>query len=152
MITASSLRVATSATSKDRRRSVVGLVLLGTFLLPGCSFLFVDRAPPRQDWNSSSGWTECTHSRLLPAVDTGIAIGNGLALMLLTTLKGTDTSTKVGAALDLALYGASAVYGFVNTGRCRDFQRYQHGTASLLRVPGSQESTRLFARHGRSMQ
>lgn len=114
-------------------RSIVVLTL--AVALSGCSFLFLDKAPPPPVWDNVQ-WSDCTHSSFLPGIDTTIAVLNGLGTAILLSGNG-STSAIVGGVIDTLLYGASAMYGFKHTDRCRAF-RLKKGVARSYLLPDTE--------------
>jgi len=110
------------------------LSLLGG--LPGCSFLFTTApkaAPSHTGSTSQYESTKCTTSKAAPIVDTVIAglegVRTGIAL---AADKSDYASSPISKEADiafglgfLALFSASAIYGFYVTGECSKL--HQHG-------------------------
>jgi len=101
------------------------LVLALTGALPGCSFLFTT-APKSAESPTEFASSKCTTSKAAPIVDTLIAGYQGFrtayaisaddsAYKDLPISREADIAFGVGF---LALYGASAVYGYYVTGKC----------------------------------
>ena len=101
------------------------LILSLTTVLPGCSFLFTT-APKHAQPSVEFVSNKCTTSKAAPIVDTVIAglegVRTGLALAADQSTydhapisRGADIALGVGF---LALFGASAIYGYSVTGEC----------------------------------
>jgi len=101
------------------------LILSMTGVLPGCSFLFTT-APKAPESPTAFATNKCTTSKAAPIVDTIIAglegVRTGLALAADESAydkapisRGADVALGLGF---LALFGASAIYGYHVTGQC----------------------------------
>lgn len=108
------------------RAVAVAALLVST---PGCSFIFV-RPPSSGDGRiaSTSRGGDCTSSRLAPGFDTALGalevVRTGMAVAADDSVysdpkqplsRGADIGLGLGFT---ALFVGSAIYGFVNTGRC----------------------------------
>ena len=110
------------------------LLVAITGALPGCSFLFVSPPPKGAGEFASFEPVKCTTSKAAPVVDTVIAgleaVRTGIALAASDSdYNGVPISrgTDIGLGLGLfALYGASAAYGYVVTGNCKDARGGAH--------------------------
>ena len=101
-------------------------LLLGlTGLLPGCSFLFTT-APKHAESSAQFESNKCTTSKAAPIVDTLITglegVRTGIALSADNSAydkalisRGADVGLGIGF---MALFGASAIYGYYVTGEC----------------------------------
>jgi len=117
------------------------LVVLLLWAQSGCSFLFVQGPPPR-DENSRPPLfdSECTRSRLFPIADTVLAAWAGstlLGTLILSTI-GTPPADQTPAEREAsqhkalvieisalaigAIPTASAIWGFHTTRKCRDYE------------------------------
>jgi hypothetical protein len=83
----------------------------------GCSLMFVDKPPAN---HASLRYFDCTSSRLAPVADATLAGLMGLAALGSTSDTQQDARTTVEVSVLAAGALASAVYGFVNVGHCRD--------------------------------
>jgi hypothetical protein len=108
------------------QRLLRSALLLGTAgVLPGCSFLFTT-APKRAESSTEFVSNKCTTSKVAPIVDTVIAgyqgFRTGYALAAdQSTYDNAPISREADVALGvgfLALFGASAIYGYYVTGQC----------------------------------
>ena len=124
------------------------MVLLAAVPLAGCSFIFVDAPPsraPRTERISSESELSCTTSKAAPIIDTIIAglqgVRAGVAAAAddsaydgLPISRGADITLGVGF---MALFAASAGYGYVMTGKCKDLK----GGAQLEDPPHRPDET-----------
>jgi hypothetical protein len=108
------------------RRAQRALVACGVLLAlgPACSFRYTYPAPSRATWPNpvlpDSSEERCTSSYGPPVVDT--LIGGGLAgLTYVERSSGSHTITVLLGVASIP-YLASAVYGYVQTPRCRDYK------------------------------
>src|SRR5262245_4136224 len=123
-----------TVTSSDRRprdrSSSTFLLLTVTALVassPGCSFIFVEAPPPREQ---RAHGVYCTTSQLAPGLDVAVA-GLQLVRVVLALLAsdsdyanspvGRDADIAFGTGM-LALFTSSAAYGIVETGECRELR------------------------------
>jgi hypothetical protein len=112
----------------DHRRLLV-LVSLGGF---GCSFVFVPPPPSDPMERTREAASRCTTSVLHPVLDSVAAGVGALNFGIAADASpgkvawySIEMDAKKGMALgatQLALYGAAAVYGFVQTSRCSDLR------------------------------
>jgi len=104
---------------------IVGLVAV----LPGCSFLFTTApksAPSPAESTSEYESSKCTTSKAAPVVDsviTGLEVAR--TVYALTADESAYDNAPIGRGADvalglgfMALFGASAIYGFYVTGEC----------------------------------
>jgi hypothetical protein len=130
---------------RDRARrhalSAVAIVALylGAPALPGCSFVFLEAAPPAPATPEEARRpVHCTTSVAAPVIDTvlagfevvrtGVALGAGEhAYDDYPVSRGADVG--VGLALT-ALFTASAIYGFVGTHACDDARTAQRAAVA----------------------
>lgn len=106
------------------------LVALASITCSGCSFAFVS-GPPSETAPPPRPAETCTTSVLYPVLDTvGAAVGAvniGIAANASpgkVAWYGVEMESGTGVALgitQLALFGAGAIYGFVQTSRCNAF-------------------------------
>lgn len=110
--------------------------------LSGCSFLFVDAPPAHPERYSTHSEMPCTSSKVAPIIDSVLA---GYELVRTTAAvaasddayddlpisRGADIGLGLGF---LALFGASAAYGYVVTAECSD-AKARRGTAGNTRPP-----------------
>ena len=101
---------------------------LGLFALnTGCSFFFV-RTPPSDvsDVEATRIAPDCTSSSTLPALDVGGAVASGLNVAIVGSAdRYTEEQKQILVPLHVAygaLYAISAVYGFHQTGKCRELK------------------------------
>jgi hypothetical protein len=98
--------------------------------LNGCSFIFVDTPPASPPRYGSETKVRCTTSKAAPIIDTVIAsyqvVRTGVAVSSdesdyanAPISRGADIGFGVGLA---ALFLGSAIYGYVQTGRCNAMQ------------------------------
>jgi hypothetical protein len=95
-------------------------------VLGGCSFVFVDRAPPRERWPVESNigleLDRCTASPWLPIVDGTLALGIGAGAVAVARRGGDADPTIAGLLMVPALvYLASGLYGLTATNHCRTY-------------------------------
>ena len=103
-------------------------LLLASGLLGGCSLVFVRQAPPEDAWPRIA-WVQCNDSPLAPLADSLLAVSGGLS-----ALAGTQAKQAVAPALtNVAIWGASAVYGWIQTSRCSELQSYLKQKADARR-------------------
>jgi hypothetical protein len=98
--------------------------------LGGCSFAFI-HGPPAN--HRQMRFFDCSTSNVLPFLDTVMAAGAVGETLDAVTGSPTTTTSKTELAtfaVEAALLGASAVYGFTKTSDCRDAQ-----AAMLARTP-----------------
>lgn len=111
--------------------------------LSGCSFLFVDGPPDHPERVSRQSELRCTTSKAAPIIDTVIAgyqvIRTGAAVAASdSTYDGAPISRGADIGLGLgfmALFGASAAYGYVVTGDCKDAKARQGTSEDTLPPP-----------------
>jgi hypothetical protein len=108
---------------------VVAISLMSLLLVDGCSFIFVEKVP--DGWQRRPFPPDCTASVAPPVIDTVFGVGDLLAYVG-TPDSETDIATgETKNNKDLkyaylgfgALYAASAIYGYQNTGSCRSAKR-----------------------------
>jgi hypothetical protein len=101
-----------------RLRLLAGAI--GVLTLSGCSFAFV-HGPPANHRRMS--FFDCTSGNVLPVVD---ALVTAASVAATAGAASGDASTRkadmIGYAVDAALFGASAIYGFSKTSDCREAQ------------------------------
>jgi hypothetical protein len=104
----------------------MALALTLAFAFGGCSFVLVDRAPPRARWPEDNRWglglNRCTSSPIMPLVDSAIVVSD-YALAGYAASRGGDAAPAVALLLLLPgiPYLVSALYGFSATGTCRTY-------------------------------
>jgi hypothetical protein len=117
----------------------------------GCSFLFTKRAPA--DALDAEDPPKCTSSVAAPVVDTAITTFQVVRVALAARAEDyqyqgmpfdRQADIGIGAGL-IALFGASAVYGFITSDRCRDVKERWDGSAA----PPLRACDRRAARLGR---
>jgi hypothetical protein len=117
-----------------RHRALAAGTML-VFATSACSFITL-RRPPAADIERPAN-VECTESVAAPVVDTAIAL-TYVALGMFVLAKGgtgccsgpecfggCPSGMAVGGLIGGAIFGASAVYGFTMTNRCRGIVRPQ---------------------------
>jgi hypothetical protein len=114
----------------DNARRTRRLITLLSFSCFGCSFAFVS-GPPSETAPPPRPDEQCTTSVLYPVLDSvGAAVGAlniGIAADASpgkVSWYGAEMESGTGVALgitQLALFGAGAIYGFVQTSRCNAF-------------------------------
>jgi hypothetical protein len=122
------------------------LITLLSFSCFGCSFAFVS-GPPTETAPSPRPDEQCTTSVLYPVLDSvGAAVG-ALNIGIAADASpgkvrwyGAEMDSGTGVALgitQLALFGAGAIYGFVQTSRCNAFldERQQEQPESATWTP-----------------
>jgi len=129
--------------SFERRYPALLLVVV-LLLLPGCSWLFVDRLP--EDHHSHRDY-DCTTSRTAPVVDTILTATNVASAIYVASL---DNVKNKGPAVMLglsvaAIWASSAVSGFHATSQCREAKE-DDGVATGSLTEGRVAETR----HGRA--
>lgn len=87
-------------------------------IAPGCSFLFVQQAPPEQAWPRLV-WASCTDSLAAPVVDAVVAGSTLLAASNSNPEAGLTPFLVTGAAT-----AASAIWGWLQTSRCGELRNY----------------------------
>lgn len=132
-------------------KSLLLLAATGSF---GCSFAFVTGPPSEPPSDPREPVPECTTSMVVPMLDGfGAVISGALVVVHATSDEDAvawygevepETATVISAA-QLAAFGAGAVYGFIQTSRCRSFltekERVQRPTWSPARATESRSST-----------
>jgi hypothetical protein len=93
--------------------------------LAGCSFKLMRPPPARGDWpdpvTPSSSQEKCTRSPAPPGVDTSVALILGTLSYVESDSGSRRWFTPVTGAAALPFL-ASAIYGYWNMGRCRQYQ------------------------------
>jgi hypothetical protein len=148
-------RFVLGATAGNGRASTMWLLLLATAGCFGCSFVLVTGPPSEPPSDPREPVPECTTSELVPMLDSIGAVLSGVSMVVVVTAdRGEDTlyaiemeqETAIGvSAAQLAAFGAGAVYGFIQTSRCRSYreemERAQRPTWSPALAPGSGPSS-----------
>jgi len=125
------------------QKALCGALLLSmTGVLPGCSFLFTT-APKSAESPSEFASKKCTTSKAAPIVDTVIAglqgVRTGIALAAdKSAYDDSPISREADVAFGLgflALFGASAIYGYYVTGQCSA----SHDRAVIVEHPKARE-------------
>ena len=98
---------------------IASAMLIST--LSGCSWVFVDKAPPPPVWPKVS-WSQCTDNNLAPVVDTIFAVLDALAVIGALSSDDGSAAALLGAAAGTALWGSSALYGYSAVSNCKAFQ------------------------------
>ena len=109
--------------SRVAARFAAGIAIASFALTGGCSTFFV--RPPTKVAPGVSEAGSCTTSRVLPTVDTIIAAAQGANTVFLVASDraGDQREAAIGLSASLvASFTASAIYGFVVTGKCRDLR------------------------------
>ena len=99
----------------------------------GCSFVFVSGPPSEPKERTAHAASRCTTSVLQPVLDSvGAGIG-GLNMAIAANASpgkvawyGIEMDSDTGMALgatQLGLFGAGAVYGFIQTSRCNSLRK-----------------------------
>ncbi len=116
-----------NATKGKTMRSIIAVSLV---FVSGCSFLFVESAPPREV-ATKLGYVECTKSKAPAIIDTVIAVGYALSAgsaFGTAAAGGRDASNAtaygVGAALGGALFTAAAYYGYTSARECEEMKNF----------------------------
>jgi hypothetical protein len=117
----------------DRRSSGLLLVAVVLLLLPGCSWIFVDRLPEnhgsRREYN-------CTTSSAAPVVDTILTatnLGSSLYVAGQDNVKNREAAVTLGLTVAV-VWASSAVYGYRATSECREAKE-EDGTPNLSYQP-----------------
>jgi hypothetical protein len=116
----------------DRRSSGLLLVVV-LLLLPGCSWIFVDRLPEN---HGSRREYDCTTNRTAPVVDTILTatnLGSSLYVAGQDNVKNKEAAVTLGLAVAVA-WASSAVYGYRATSECREAKE-DEGTPNLSYQP-----------------
>ena len=108
---------------KLNTRRLVIMAVLCAVACPGCSFLFVQQAPPESVWPRLV-WASCTDSLAAPAVDGIVAASNLLAA---SNSKGTQGVTPF--LVTGAIATGSAIWGWLQTSRCGELRAYMEQRA-----------------------
>jgi hypothetical protein len=93
------------------------LLVVVLLLLPGCSWLFVDRLP--EDRHSHRDY-DCTTSRTAPVVDTILTATNVASAIYVANqdnVKNKGPAVMLGLSV-AAIWASSAVYGYRATSEC----------------------------------
>ncbi len=110
---------------RSARSLVAGAAGLTALALGGCSFKILRPPPARADWpdpvTPSSSQAKCTRSPAPPLLDTGVALTFG-SLSYIERNSGTSRWFTPMTGLAAVPFLASAIYGFWNVGRCRQYQ------------------------------
>ena len=105
------------------RRKVIGAAFLA-LLVGGCSFRVVKPAPPPSTWpdpvRADSSEQACTDSIGLPVVDT--IIGGSLGTLTYIERDAGSRLITIGIGVATVPYLASAIYGYIQTARCRHYK------------------------------
>jgi hypothetical protein len=131
------------------------LLLLAATACVGCSFVFVTGPPSGPPSDPREPVPECTTSVLFPVLDGAGAAIAGISIVAIATadrgeatLYGTEMEEEAAIAVSatqLAVFGAGAVYGFIQTSRCRSYreetEKVRPPTWSPARAPGTRPST-----------
>lgn len=101
------------------RLCLIAACLLSCFAT-GCSWLFVDKAPPN---HAQLRYFDCTSSKIAPVLDTVEAVGGSLAAGIIASDSSYGSDKAAGVAVEIglaAVFAASAIYGYTATSDCRD--------------------------------
>lgn len=142
----------TAGNGRATMRWLLVLAAAGCF---GCSFAFVTGPPSEPPSDPREPVPECTTSVLFPVLDSAGAALSGISMVVIATAdRGEETlygiemeqETAIGlSAAQLAAFGAGAVYGFIQTSRCKSYreekERPQQPTWSPAIAPGSGPSS-----------
>ncbi len=120
--------------------------ILATSTLSGCSFLFVDTVPDGAEQYPPDRPIECTSRRLVPILDVlvaGYQVVRTLVAVANDDSEYADAPISRGADIGFgigftALFTSSAIYGFYETGECREAKSRQAAgaqTNTSLSVP-----------------
>jgi hypothetical protein len=108
-----------------RSTLVVGALGLASLALGGCSFKILRPPPARGDWpdpvTPSSSQARCSITLGPPIVDTTAALTLG-TLSYVERNSGSARWFTPAAGLAALPFLASAIYGYWNAGRCRQYQ------------------------------
>jgi hypothetical protein len=102
------------------KRAVLAVVVGGSSV--GCSWAFVNGPPPN---HKALAYFDCTSSNLLPTGDllfAGAAAVDAIAGFSGASGVPTNRAALAGFAVEGALFGASAIYGYSKTASCREAQ------------------------------
>jgi hypothetical protein len=104
-------------------RKVVGAVVF-LVLLGGCSFQVIKPAPPPSTWpdpvRADSSEQRCTDTIGLPIVDT--IVGGSLGTLTYIERDAGSRLITIGIGIATVPYLASAIYGYIQTARCRHYK------------------------------
>jgi len=110
-------------TRRASRRKVVVAAFVA-LLVGGCSFQVVKPAPPPSTWpdpvRADSSEHPCTDSIGLPVVDT--IIGGSLGTLTYIERDAGSRLITIGIGIATVPYLASAIYGYIQTARCRHYK------------------------------
>ncbi|HVR00548.1 MAG TPA: hypothetical protein VMT47_00325 [Polyangia bacterium] len=110
-------------TRRASRRKVV-VAAFFALLVGGCSFQVVKPAPPPSTWpdpvRADSSEHPCTDSIGLPVVDT--IIGGSLGTLTYIERDAGSRLITIGIGIATVPYLASAIYGYIQTARCRHYK------------------------------
>jgi hypothetical protein len=111
------------------RRVFAPVVVAACLPCLGCSFGFVSGPPSDPSEEQYADSSRCTTSVLIPVLDTASAAVGAINIGIAAnaspgevTWYGVEMESETGVALgitQLAAFGAGAVYGFIQTSRCR---------------------------------
>ena len=111
--------------------------------LSGCSFLFVDAPPAHPERYSTHSEMPCTSSKVAPIIDSVLA-GYEVVRTATAVARSDDAydelpisrGADIGLGLGfLALFGASAAYGYVVTAQCSDAKARRGTAGNTLQPP-----------------
>jgi len=105
------------------RRKVAGAVVFSV-LVGGCSFRIVKPPPAPSTWpdpvSADSSEQRCTETIGLPIVDT--VIGGSLGTLTYIERDAGSRLITIGIGVATVPYLASAIYGYIQTARCRHYK------------------------------
>ena len=107
---------------------VVAVGLMATLAVSGCSFVLIERAPPRDRWPADNRWglalNRCTSSPVVPLVDGAITLGL-LGGADYVASRPSEAGVSVIAASFLLIptlvFLVSSLYGLGATSTCRTY-------------------------------
>lgn len=118
-----------AAAANSRRVTFAKQVTLLTLVLAsmsaGCSFALIERPPARDEWPAEASYRSarsCTESWLLPIID-GAIVSAAVGDSIYASKTNSEGDIWIVPQTIVALaYAASAIYGFVQTGRCSEYR------------------------------
>ena len=95
-------------------KALTWIVLFSVFMLPGCSYLTVQKAPKEVFWDDVK-YSECTSQKGTVVVDTIFSVSTGVAVLM----------GQVISVLPFLAWVSSALYGNAEVENCKKFLEYK---------------------------